>query len=42
VGYDKVLSIDHEDSLMVIEEGQSKVFSTLKEAVIIKKPGEMF
>jgi sugar phosphate isomerase/epimerase len=42
VGYDKVLSIEHEDSLMAMEEGLSKAFATLKDAVISKKPGEMF
>jgi sugar phosphate isomerase/epimerase len=42
VGYDKVLSIEHEDSLMSFEEGLSKAFAALKEAVIIKKPGELF
>ncbi|GAB4322024.1 MAG: sugar phosphate isomerase/epimerase [Promethearchaeota archaeon] len=42
VGYDGVLSIEHEDSLMSVEEGLSKAVATLKEAVISKKPGEMF
>jgi sugar phosphate isomerase/epimerase len=42
VGYDYVLSIEHEDSLMSMEEGLSKAFAALKEAVIQKKPGEMF
>jgi sugar phosphate isomerase/epimerase len=42
VGYDKVLSIEHEDSLMSMEEGLSKAFAALKQATIEKKPGEMF
>lgn len=42
VGYDYVLSIEHEDSLMSMEEGLSKAFAALKDAVIQKKPGEMF
>ena len=37
VGYDKVLSIEHEDSLMSIDEGLGKAVSTLKE-VIMKDP----
>ena len=41
-GYDHVLSIEHEDSLMSMGEGLSKAYSVLKEAVIGKKPGEMF
>jgi len=37
VGYDKVLSIEHEDSLMTSEEGLSKAVYFLKQA-IIKEP----
>lgn len=42
VGYDGVLSIEHEDSLMSSEEGLSKAIRALKECVIEKKPGELF
>jgi sugar phosphate isomerase/epimerase len=42
VGYDYVLSIEHEDSLMAMGEGLKKGFETLKEAVIQEKPGAMF
>ncbi|MHA1339290.1 MAG: sugar phosphate isomerase/epimerase family protein [Promethearchaeota archaeon] len=42
VGYDYVLSIEHEDSLMAMEEGLQKAFDCLKEAVISKKPGELY
>ncbi|MBQ2469306.1 MAG: sugar phosphate isomerase/epimerase [Clostridia bacterium] len=37
VGYDRVLSIEHEDSLMSIDEGLKKAVGTLKE-VIMKDP----
>lgn len=37
VGYDRVLSIEHEDSLMSIDEGLSKAVAFLKD-VIIKEP----
>ena len=37
VGYDRVLSIEHEDSLMSIDEGLKKAVSTLKD-VIMKDP----
>lgn len=42
VGYDKVLSIEHEDSLMSIDEGLSKAIDCLK-PIIMKdpKPGAM-
>jgi sugar phosphate isomerase/epimerase len=38
-GYDYVLSIEHEDSLMAAEEGLTKAVRFLKEIVIEKKPG---
>ncbi len=34
VGYDKVMSIEHEDSLMSIDEGLKKAVDTLKQAII--------
>ena len=37
VGYDKVLSIEHEDSLMSIDEGLRKAVCFLKD-VIIREP----
>ena len=40
-GYDNVLSIEHEDSLMAGDEGLKKAFAVLKEAIISKKPGPM-
>ena len=42
VGYDRVLSIEHEDSLMSIDEGLEKAVAFLKESIISEpKPGTM-
>ena len=42
VGYDKVMSIEHEDSLMSIEEGLRKAVYTLKDCIISEpKPTTM-
>jgi len=42
VGYDGVLSIEHEDSLMSTEEGFRKGAEFLKGIVLREKPGRMF
>ena len=42
VGYDDVLSIEHEDSLMSVNEGFQKAVALLKEVVLFEKPGEMW
>ena len=42
IGYDGVLSIEHEDSLMSTREGLYKAMETLKASVITEQPGEMF
>ena len=42
VGYDYVLSIEHEDSLMSMEEGFGKAVSFLKRILLREKPGEMW
>ena len=42
IGYDDVLSIEHEDSLMSQSEGLKKAMETLKAAVISEKAGPMF
>lgn len=42
IGYDDVLSIEHEDSLMSTTEGLKKAMETLKASVIAEPPGEMF
>ena len=42
VGYDKVMSIEHEDSLMSVDEGLNKAVAVLKEAVMFSgKPSGM-
>ena len=42
VGYDKVMSIEHEDSLMSIDEGLEKAVAFLKDIIISDpKPGSM-
>ena len=42
VGYDHVLSIEHEDSLMSVDEGFKKAVAFLKECVISEKPTAMW
>ena len=42
VGYDDVISIEHEDSLMSPTEGLQKAISLLKEVLIFEKAGEMW
>lgn len=42
VGYDYVISIEHEDSLMSQNEGLSKAVDTLKEVLITEGTGEMW
>jgi sugar phosphate isomerase/epimerase len=42
VGYDHVVSIEHEDSLMSPEEGLKKAIQFLKGVVIAEKPGEVY
>lgn len=42
IGYDYVLSIEHEDSLMSKEEGLEKAFSFLKGVIVKEKPGQMW
>jgi sugar phosphate isomerase/epimerase len=42
VGYDYVLSIEHEDSLMSVNEGFQKAVTFLKQAVITESPAEMW
>ncbi len=42
VGYDYVISIEHEDPLMSQAEGLAKGVALLKEASIVEKPGTMF
>ncbi|MDO9547152.1 MAG: sugar phosphate isomerase/epimerase [Pelolinea sp.] len=42
VGYDYVISIEHEDALMSFDEGILKGISVLKNAVTFEEPGELF
>lgn len=42
VGYDGIISIEHEDSLMSNNEGLSKAVEVLKEVLIFEEKGEMF
>ncbi|MBI5706578.1 MAG: sugar phosphate isomerase/epimerase [Armatimonadetes bacterium] len=42
VGYDHVLSIEHEDGLMTSMEGLRKALDVLKQAVIQEQAGKMF
>ena len=42
VGYDYVISIEHEDAMMSFDEGIAKGLAALKEAVTLDAPGEMF
>jgi sugar phosphate isomerase/epimerase len=42
VGYDYVISIEHEDALMSFDEGLAKAVAVLKEACMFEPPGEMF
>jgi sugar phosphate isomerase/epimerase len=42
VGYDYVLSIEHEDSLMSVNEGLQKAISFLKDVMVFEKTGGMW
>jgi sugar phosphate isomerase/epimerase len=42
VGYDYVLSIEHEDGMMSTREGLTKALQTLNIAVVKEQPGAMF
>ena len=42
VGYDYVLSIEHEDSLMTPTEGLQKAIAFLKEVMVFEEKGEMW
>ncbi|MFL7891505.1 MAG: sugar phosphate isomerase/epimerase family protein [Anaerolineales bacterium] len=42
VGYDYVISIEHEDAMMSTDEGLAKGIALLQEACISEAPGELF
>ena len=41
-GYDGVVSIEHEDALMSVEEGLKKAYATLRDAIIMEPPAQMW
>ena len=41
-GYDGVLSIEHEDSLMSVDEGFGKAVAFLKDVLLYQSPGKMY
>ncbi len=42
IGYDYVLSIEHEDSLLSTKEGLQKALDVLKASIVTEEPGPMF
>jgi len=42
VGYDYVISIEHEDPLMSVDEGLRKAVGALKECIVSEAPGPMY
>jgi sugar phosphate isomerase/epimerase len=42
VGYDHVISLEHEDGMMSFDEGVAKGLAAIREAVTVEAPGEMF
>ena len=42
IGYDYVISLEHEDGMMSFDEGVSKGLAALRDVVTVEKPGEMF
>ena len=42
VGYDDVISIEHEDALMSSKEGLIKAIRFLQDTMIFEQPGEMY
>lgn len=42
IGYDGVISIEHEDSLMSVNEGFQKAVEFLEDVLLREKPGEMW
>ena len=41
-GYDDIISIEHEDSLMSVEEGLGKAVAMVREVIISQKPAQMW
>jgi sugar phosphate isomerase/epimerase len=42
IGYDYVISLEHEDGMMSFDEGVKKGLAALQEVVTVESPGEMF
>jgi sugar phosphate isomerase/epimerase len=42
VGYDYVISLEHEDGMMSFDEGVSKGLAALRDVVTVETPGDMF
>jgi sugar phosphate isomerase/epimerase len=42
IGYDYVISLEHEDGMMSVDEGVKRGLAALGEAVTVEQPGEMF
>ena len=42
VGYDGIISIEHEDSMMSVKEGLEKAIALLKRVIVFEQPGEMW
>ena len=42
VGYDGVISIEHEDAMMSVKEGLEKAISLLLNVIVFEQPGEMW
>lgn len=42
VGYDGVISIEHEDAMMSVKEGLEKAVALLKNVIVFEQPGEMW
>lgn len=42
MGYDHVISFEHEDGILPVDESLQKAFAVLKEVVMTEKPGEMY
>jgi sugar phosphate isomerase/epimerase len=42
IGYDHVISIEHEDHQMSLSEGLSKAVGFLRDHIIVEKPGKLW
>ena len=42
MGYDDVISIEHEDAMMSIQEGLDKAIRFLQDVLMFEAPGKMY